>query len=427
MKHIKLYKIVIISILALFLLAVACASCIAYKFYKYADYTIKIGENLPDTFRVELPLWIDSISGYFCIHGTINHQEGMNFLIDNKANSVVVQEDIQRLGALYWGKVPFSGGNAYGQNHQSNYYMFDNFTIASINFGQPLFCNISQGDYIYNTLKEEHKNLLGSNILEQLFWKFDVDEKKLVLCSKKDTTFIAQETNGYTRIENALNVFEKVSLQFLQTNTSEKFIFDLGYSGEVEINKKQFQQLAKNLPYKLISKLSPVAKKQDMVAVFDDVTIQWVNIQIPHCQVIYNSGVNLNCIGAALMHRFNFILAYGDRIKHTPQQHLYIQPVKNFQTLKSKPYISDFGFNFENKEGRPIISGIEIGGVAEIAGLKLEDKLLHVDNGAFNLNRENAKNELTTYLSNKENVEVQIEREGQIINFLLTRSINLGN
>ena len=343
MKHIKVYKIVSL-VLAISLLAVACISCVVYSIYKYGDFDKKIGENLPDTFRVELPLWIDSISGRFCIRGTINHQEEMDFLIDNKAKSIVVQEDIQRLDALYWGSFPFSGRNAYGQKVKSNYYLFDNFTIASINFGQPLFLNISQGNYIYNSLKKAHKNLLGSNILEHLFWKFDVYEKKLVLCSKKDTSFIYQETNGYTRVENALNAFGKASLQFLQTKTSEKFIFDLGYSGEILINKKQFQQLAKNLPYTLISKLSPVTKKQDVVAVFDDVTMQWGNIQIPHCQVIYDSGVNLNCIGAALMHRFNFVLAYVDYFGH--KQHLYIQPVKNFQTLKSKPCISDFGFNF---------------------------------------------------------------------------------
>jgi predicted metalloprotease with PDZ domain len=100
---------------------------------------------------------------------------------------------------------------------------------------------------------------------------------------------------------------------------------------------------------------------------------------------------------------------------------LYIQPVKNFRQIKSRPYLPAFGFNAREVRGELIISHIEIGGMAETAGLKIRDKILCIDNKRFDIKTEGYKEEdFLTYLADKSQIEIQIERNNEIMQFHCT-------
>jgi hypothetical protein len=263
-----------------------------------------------------------------------------------------------------------------------------------------------------------YKKVVGVNVLKNLFWKFSIDDGQMVLFCKKDTGLLKKEVTGFYKIENGLRN-HKIILSFPYGQTQDKFIFDLGFIGEIEINKKSFNHLSKQLPYKKFLTAQTITQN-DTAYVFDGVDILWNGILIPDCQVIHRKNVNRNLIGARLMHRFNFVLAYEEMAGLKPKEHLYIQPVKNFHQIKSRPYALDFGFNIKEVRDELIISHIEIGGMAEIAGLKIRDKVLSVDNKRFDIETEsNKKENFLTYLANKDQIEIQIERNKEILQFQL--------
>ncbi|GHT15620.1 hypothetical protein FACS189426_23370 [Bacteroidia bacterium] len=328
---------------------------------------------------------------------------------------------MEKLKASYWGTLPTSSINAYGQKQKMPLYFFDSFEIQSISFGRPLFKEIASTNYLSGIVR---KNILGTNILNLLFWKFSIDEEKMILFSNKDMTLLKKETEGYAKIENGAH--DKIELSFPPVQESCKLYLDLGYNGEIEIDKKIFTQLAKQFSYKKVLAVQ-TQTTNDTIYVFDGLDIQWNGILVPDCQVIHRSKGNLTLIGAEFMHRFNFVLAYGAHKENSHHEigntdDLYIKPVNNFDSIKSIPYISNFGFAIGTLNKELLISDTEIGGLAEATGLKIRDKLLSIDNGAFDLNIENRHKNFIEYLADKKQVAVQIEREGQIMNIQITKS-----
>jgi hypothetical protein len=164
--------------------------------------------------------------------------------------------------------------------------------------------------------------------------------------------------------------------------------------------------------------------KNAPVYVFEGIDIQWNGVLISNCQLVHSPFSNLRLIGSEFMQRFNFILAYANHNKGShgisgQKKDLYIMPVKNFHEIKSMPYISDFGFSIGKFSDELIVCDLEVSGLAALAGLEIRDKVLSIDNGAFDLNVENRHKRFIAYLADKKQVIVQVEREGQMMNILI--------
>lgn len=90
-------------------IAIICTSCLLSKILKYTNYNDEISQNLPETFRVELPLDIDS-ANFFWIRAKINKQHDMDFIIDTAADDLARSQDLKNLNATFWGKYPLPVG-----------------------------------------------------------------------------------------------------------------------------------------------------------------------------------------------------------------------------------------------------------------------------------------------------------------------------
>jgi hypothetical protein len=372
----------------------------------------KIGETLPDTFKIELPL-IRNQRNYFCIRCTVNDKQEADFIIDTKASPLAKMETVNNFNANYWGNFPVSTSNSYGQKEKLPLYFFNSFRIQSLSFNKPLFEGISKSNAMHDLMDND---VIGKDIIKQLFWKFSLDSEKIILFSKKDSLLLCKETENYVKIENGLN--DNNNLFFPDISTQGDFMFDSGYEGEVMVNKKIFTRLSGEYsPQKYLS-TSRTSTKNDTTYVFDKMNIEWNGIKISNCQIIYRPVANRNLIGAGLAGRFNFVLAC-EKKKNKIENNLYLQPRNNFQDFESIPYCSKFGFSIENLAEKWIVKKIEVGGLAEHTGLKVMDKVIRIDNGAFDL--ENNSNNLIMYLADKKQVTVQIEREGQIIDIKMTK------
>jgi hypothetical protein len=406
----------LLRLLSFIISPVIIHSCVIGRMMEHAEYSAKAGDSLPDTFRVVLPLRVNS-GNRALIRARINGQYDMDFIIDTQASNLAKSEDLKNLNAHYRGKFPLATYDMNREKSRNDLYYFDSFEIASLSFGNTLFKEIKPSNYIYEILSKENKNVLGRETVRLLNWKFDADEGELVLFSRKDDSLLAKEVeNGYRKIKKGLGRNKNV-LTFHNGDISGKFTLDMGSDTEISIGKRLFKQLSKRMPYRRIG------GSKGSVYLFENVDVEWNGIVIKNCQVDYVPGQFLkNFIGLEVMRRFNYILAHelssgGVLIRGD----LYLKPRKDFDSIKSKPLIriSDFGFILFSEEGKPYIA-IEAGGVADRAGLKTGDLLVDVDNGAFIFSKEESlgftnNDNLFLYLVEKKTVKIEVERDGRRI------------
>lgn len=391
-------------------IGIICCSCVLRNIYKYVDYNPDISQSLPDTFRVELPLQMDS--SFFCIRARVNQEYDMDFIIDTGAESLARSEDLKTPQATFWGKFPLPTYNARKEWSRKDLYYYDSFDIGPLSFGKPLFKEVtSQNDsHIYTILSEHDKNILGRNILNRLIWKFSLDENKMILFSQKDHALLAQETaNGYIKIEDGLK-HSNCKLDFPQAGKSDKFLLDLGFEGELAIDEKMFKRLSKNIPCREIQGIKGV------VYILEGVDVAWNDIVIKNCLAVYKPGNHSNLIGNGLMRRFNFVLAYTTSPKDSPQRDLYLKPVANFNKIEAKPFVSNFGFVIQ-KKGDGIYIGVEVNSIADKMGLKMGDRLLSIDKQTVCTAN---NSELIAYLADKRNTTLQISRENKVLEIHLS-------
>ncbi len=370
------------TILIWVILITALISCLTSCFYPIIKMTFhedKNKENMPNSFSVHFPLIIDDLN-FFKIPCVINGDTPIQFIVDTKAISLMREEDIIKHKAKYWGKLPFSAENAYKKKEPIKLYQFESCNIQGLAMGYPLFSQISKKSLIHGVVGN---GIIGSNILSLGYWKFSIDNQEITFFSKKDTDMITSETKGYTLIPHGID-YDQIQLLLPNLSETQDFTLDLGFSGEIEINNKLAESLMKVIPFKTIETLRSDQEK-NRLHLFENQSIAWNGITIQNCKLVNIPAVNGNYIGADFMQRFNFVLAYGGIIKHKKQDHLYIQPVQGFDSIQTEPYISKFGFKFEETNGITHIYAIEQGGIAQKQGLKLGDEIIAIDNGKFDI------------------------------------------
>jgi hypothetical protein len=375
------------------------------------NYNEKQIENLPDTFRVELPITIDSVSNYFSLSACVNDSVNESFIIDTKMNtSSYKTEDIQKLNPHFWGKRPLNVTNSSGQQYKPNLYYFDKFSINELNLGNPLFSGIDTANTTYNIM---YKNVIGTNILELLNWKFDLDNNKLILFGFKDNQLLENEIEGFDLIKNGLD-YDKIKILFPKIKKVGNFTLDLGCGDEILVNKNMFRLLKQTHPYRKI-----IGVKKTLY-LFENVDIQWGSIQIPNCQVFYNSAFPKNIIGARLIKRFNFILNYRNQnTKYLSLNNLYIKPKVNFEKIDYIPAISDFGFIVDKRGDKYFVSYLEENGIADKLGIKLQDEIVCIEKQFFDFSNQKL---LIKFLLHKKQITIEIVRNGTTKEFNLIQN-----
>lgn len=372
----------------------------------------EIGDTLPDSFRVEIPLIIDD-RGYYCIKAKINDKSDLDFIIDTKATNLAKEEDIKRFNANYEGTPPLSVRNIYGQKEKLPLYYFNSFEIPPLKFNKPLFYNIPSGNHLHSMM---YKNVLGVNVLKHLYWKFSIDDQRMVLFDNNNMALQDKETSGFLQIENGLRN-DNITLNYPFDEAYGQFTLDLGFLGEISINQQEFKKINQYFNCKKI--LTDRANSIDTTYIFDGLKMKINTIIVPHCQLIFSEKINRNLIGAKFMHRFNFILAYNYYKKGISSEHLYIQQIKNFETKKSEPYVNQFGFQFRKVKNEVIISDIEVGNGAYLMGLNVRDKIHSIDDKLLDLSSDDSF-DINKYLLNRDMIRLKVIRENKIYEYQLS-------
>lgn len=375
-----------------------------------------IGNNLSDTFNIELPLLRDP-NGYFCIMSKLDNLPKESFILDTRATNLARIETLRKMEARYWGTYPVFVKNTYGQMEKLSLYELKSLTIGKEKLQKPLFKGISKTNAIYNLL---YKKVIGKDILQHFIWKFSLDENKLTLFSNKNNTQVISEAQDFHLIKDGL-IENKIILKSPLLSDNYRFSFDLGYQGEISIDKKIFQILKdKSSCIKYLNARN--AGRIDTTYVFPGVTIEWDSFQIPDCELRYYPLTNRNLIGVKFIERFNFILSYQNPQGGPRSSDLYIQSRKTNPIHINNCSHSNFGFEIGILGDILQVTSIEIGGKAQNTGLKVKDRIIDIDRNSIHLDEDYVlSGKINKYLYNKDSIFIKVQRDNKIIEYKITK------
>ena len=430
---------IILSALSVLLLSVGC---FLYPIVRYSAHNYQEFQRIPDELSLDIPF---SYDGHFSVPCTIDGKE-VSLIVDTKATCIMKEEDIAKFHGAYFGRHSLSTKNVRGQRERILFYSIPDFRIDTFAMN-PLFASVGKHNYMHllvgDSVFEDNifqrskrifsvkegqmhvvialdeaeadirrddlmgNGVLGFNIMQQCNWLFSVDEGRVRIFSVANDKRLEQESKGFHKIQDGLEK-EGISARLGSLKEDLAFSLAIGVDAEVMVNNEVAAQLKKRYPYKVILRLRG-DNSIDSLFVFDGVPVVWDGITIPNCQIANNPkfAFNKNFFGAQLMHRFNFILDYGA----DEGNNLYIQPSKDFEQQRAKPVLSAFGVNIEAREQGFIVHRLELGGIAEKAGIALGDVVLELDGRAPRALL--TSQDFIRYTADKKEIRLQIKGKGE--------------
>ncbi|ETK00869.1 hypothetical protein N425_13485 [Tannerella sp. oral taxon BU063 isolate Cell 2] len=440
MKIRRKKRAIILAVLAVLLLG---AGYFLYPIVRYSVHNYQEFQRIPDELSLDIPF---SYDGHFSVRCTIGGKE-VDMGISTSGICLMKEEDLKKYHAIYFGRAPLPTRNVRGQWDWLRLYRIPDFRIDTFAMN-PLFASVGKHNYMHllvgDSVFEDNifqrskrifsvkegqmhvvialdeaetdirrdnlmgNGVLGFNIMQQCIWLFSVDEGRVRIFSVANDKRLEQESKGFHKIQDGL---EKEGISARLGSLKEDLVFSLaiGVDAEVIVNNEVSAQLKKRYPYKVILTLRG-DNSIDSLFVFDGVPVVWDGITIPNCQIAHKSkfAVNKNFFGSQLMHRFNFILNYSGE-EGDP---LYIQPRKGFEAERAMPILSALGLQIEARAQGFVVSRLELGGIAEKAGIALGDVVLELDGRAPRALL--TSQDFIRYTADKKEIRLRIKGKGEM-------------
>ena len=396
MKIRRKRRVIILAALSVLLLSVGC---FLYPIVRYSAHNYQEFQRIPDELSLDIPF---SYDGHFSVPCTIGGKE-VNLIVDTKAGCMMREEDIAKFHGAYFGRHSLSTKNVRGQRERMRLYSIPDFRIDTFSM-KPLFGSVGKGNYMYHLVGS---GVLGNNILRLCHWFFSIDEGRVRVFSTFNEKRLEQESKGFHKIQDGLEN-DGITARIGSLKEELTFTLDLGNNVDVLVNNNVASRLKSLYPYKTFLTLRR-DDSIDSLFVFDGVPVIWDGITIPNCQIGHNPkfAYEKNFFGAQLMHRFNFILNYSAN----QGNNLYIQPGKDFEQQRAMPTISAFGVNIGERAQGFVVSRLELGGIAEKAGLTLGDVVQELDGRA--LNDSSVGQGFIRYTADKKEIRLRIKNKGE--------------
>ena len=380
-------------------IAVTLIACFVYPIVRYSAHNYQEFQRIPDELSLDIPF---SYDGHFSVPCTIGGKE-VSLIVDTKATCIMKEEDIAKFHGAYFGRHSLSTRNVRGQRERIRLYSFPDFRIDTFAMN-PIFGSVGKDNYMYHLVGS---GVLGNNILSLCSWLFSVDEGRVRVFSVLNDKRLEQESKGFHKIQNGLEN-DGITARIGSLKEELTFTLDLGNNVDVLVNGEVAARLKKLYPYQVILTLRG-DNSVDSLFVFDGIPVVWDGITIPNCQIAHKSkfAVNKNFFGSQLMHRFNFILNYSGE-EGDP---LYIQPRKGFEAERAMPILSALGLQIEARAQGFVVSRLELGGIAEKAGMALGDVVQELDGRAPDAS--STGQDFIRYTADKQELRLKIKDKGE--------------
>ena len=357
----------------------------------------KAVENINVEFHQTFPIIRDP-NGYFGVIATVNGQYVDTLLFDTQAStSLAKQETLDRYEAEYWKRKPMPTFNFYKQVYFSKLYKVNDITLGDGKLEGVIFTSVPKDNGMYNAL---YRPVLGRAIMENIGWKFDMDNNEMVMFAPDNEQLLQHESKEFTLAKEGVNDLQLYSEQTDTINV----MFDLGSNYDIIIDKTVYEKLRKRQTPRMYTNYRREGLT-DTIAEFHDITMFCNGIAIPDCTLSYIPSIDRNVAGNIFAGKINFILANGD---------LYIKKRTDGALQPIKDGLPSLGLRLNVRNNTICVTALEINGPAEKAGLMLGDKVIAVDKGAIESDIMSVSSgRLESYIRQAKSLTLEIERNGE--------------
>lgn len=365
----------------------------------------KAVENISVDFHQTFPIIRDP-NGYFGVIATVNGQHVDTLLFDTQAStSLAKQETLDRYEAEYWKRKPMPTFNFYKQVYFSKLYKVNDITLGDGKLEGVIFTSVPKDNGMYNAL---YRPVLGRAIMENIGWKFDMDNNEMVMFAPDNEQLLQHESKEFTLAKEGVNDLQLYSEQTDTINV----MFDLGSNYDIIIDKTVYEKLRKRQTPRMYTNYRREGLT-DTIAEFHDINVFCNGIAIPDCTLSYIPSIDRNVAGNIFAGKINFILANGD---------LYIKQRTDGAHQVIQDGLSPLGLRLNVRNNAVCVTALEINGQAEKAGLMLGDKVIAVDKGAIEFDIMSVSSgRLESYIRQAKSLTLEIERNGERKIFVIMR------
>ena len=365
----------------------------------------KAVENISVDFYQTFPIIRDP-NGYFGVIATVNGQYVDTLLFDTQAStSLAKQEVLDRYEAEYWKRKPMPTFNFYKQVYFSKLYKVNDITLGDGKLEGVIFTSVPKDNGMYNAL---YRPVLGRAIMENIGWKFDMDNNEMVMFAPDNEQLLQHESKEFTLAKEGVNDLQLYSEQTDTINV----MFDLGSNYDIIIDKTVYEKLRKRQTPRMYTNYRREGLT-DTIAEFHDINVFCNGIAIPDCTLSYIPSIDRNVAGNIFAGKINFILANGD---------LYIKKRTDGALQPIKDRLPSLGLRLNVRGNAVCVTALEINGQAEKAGLMLGDKVIAVDKGAIESDIMSVSSgRLESYIRQAKSLTLEIERNGERKIFVIMR------
>lgn len=357
----------------------------------------KAVENINVEFHQTFPIIRDP-NGCFGVIATVNGQYVDTLLFDTQAStSLAKQETLDRYEAEYWKRKPMPTFNFYKQVYFSKLYKVNDITLGDGKLEGVIFTSVPKDNGMYNAL---YRPVLGRAIMENIGWKFDMDNNEMVMFAPDNEQLLKHESKEFTLAKEGVNDLQLYSEQTDTLNV----MFDLGSNYDIIIDKTVYEKLRKRQTPRMYTNYRREGLT-DTIAEFHDITMFCNGIAIPDCTLSYIPSIDRNVAGNIFAGKINFILANGD---------LYIKKRTDGALQPIKDGLPSLGLRLNVRNNTICVTALEINGPAEKAGLMLGDKVIAIDKGAIEFDIMSVSSgRLESYIRQAKSLALEIERNGE--------------
>ena len=365
----------------------------------------KAVENISVDLHQTFPIIRDP-NGCFGVVATVNDQYTDTLLFDTQAStSLAKQEVLDRYEAEYWKRKPMPTFNFYKQVYFSKLYKVNDITLGNGKLEGVIFTSVPKDNGMYNAL---YRPVLGRAIMENIGWKFDMDNNEMVMFAPDNEQLLQHESKEFTLAKEGVNDLQLYSEQTDTLNV----MFDLGSNYDIIIDKNVYETLRKRQTPRMYTNYRREGLT-DTIAEFHDITVFCNGIAIPDCTLSYIPSIDRNVAGNIFAGKINFILANGD---------LYIKKRTDGALQPIKDGLPSLGLRLNVRNNTICVTALEINGPAEKAGLMLSDKVIAIDKGAIEFDIMSVSSgRLESYIRQAKSLTLEIERNGERKIFVIMR------
>ena len=365
----------------------------------------KAVENISVDLHQTFPIIRDP-NGCFGVVATVNVQYTDTLLFDTQAStSLAKQEVLDRYEAEYWKRKPMPTFNFYKQVYFSKLYKVNDITIGNGKLEGVIFTSVPKDNGMYNAL---YRPVLGRAIMENIGWKFDMDNNEMVMFAPDNEQLLQHESKEFTLAKEGVNDLQLYSEQTDTLNV----MFDLGSNYDIIIDKTVYGKLRKRQTPRMYTNYRREGLT-DTIAEFHDITVFCNGIAISDCTLSYIPSIDRNVAGNIFAGKINFILANGD---------LYIKKRTDGALQPIKDGLPSLGLRLNVRNNTICVTALEINGPAEKAGLMLGDKVIAIDKGAIESDIMSVSSgRLESYIRQAKSLTLEIERNGERKIFVIMR------